>query len=73
MLRGIYGRTVGADPNFKYSPALLAAKWTWDDARLDRFIINPRRELPGTMMTFTGLKAPADRAAVICYLRQQAP
>jgi cytochrome c len=70
-LRGVFGRKAATDPNFKYSPAMLAAKWTWDAATLDRFVINPRRALPGTLMSFPGLSASADRAAVICYLRQQ--
>ncbi len=70
-LRGVYGAKVGHDPKFKFSPALLASKLSWDAATLDKFLTNPRRTLPGTMMTFTGLKQPEERAAVACFLRAQ--
>ena len=71
LLRGAYGRRAGADPKFKYSPALLASNLVWDDATLDRFITNPRRAIPGTIMTFIGLKLADERSAVVCYLREQ--
>ena len=54
MLRGIVGRAAGQDPSFRYSPHCWLRRPVWDAAALDRFLTNPRRSVPGTMMTFTG-------------------
>ena len=70
-LSGVFGRVAGTnDRIFKYSPALVGSKWLWDAATLDRFLTSPRRALPGTTMTFIGLKASDERDAVTCYLQQ---
>jgi cytochrome c len=72
-LSGVIGSTAGShDKSFKYSPALAGSKWRWDAATLDKFLTNPRRALPGTTMTFIGLKAASERAAVACYLQAAA-
>lgn len=74
VLNDFIGRKAGqGDPDFRYSPALMGSNWTWDAATLDRFLLNPRRALPGTTMTFIGLKSPDERAAVICYLAGARP
>jgi cytochrome c2 len=71
QLRGIVGAKSAMAASFAYSPKLRASGWTWDAATLDRFLANPRRALPGTTMTFIGLKSAEERSAVICYLREQ--
>jgi len=71
-LDGVYGKPAAASTAFRYSPALLAAKLTWSDETLERFLANPGRAVPGTLMAFPGLKAAADRAAAICALRELA-
>ena len=38
---------------------------------LDEFLTSPRKDVPGTKMTFAGLPKPADRADLIAWLRQQ--
>ena len=43
------------------------AAWTYE--ALNAFLANPKAYLPGTKMTFAGLKKPEDRANVIAYLR----
>lgn len=69
-LRGVLGRAAASsDAQYRYSPVLQASGWTWDEATLDRFLANPRRALPGTTMTFIGLKLANERQAVICHLR----
>ncbi len=42
---------------------------TWEYARLDAFIANPKAALKGTKMTFKGIKKPEQRADLILYLR----
>lgn len=70
-LRGIFGGKAASASGFNYSPTLRASGWSWDASTLDRFLANPRRALPGTTMTFIGLKSAEERAAVICYLSEQ--
>lgn len=54
---------------FNYSSAMKGkgGKWTFEE--LDKFIANPRGDIPGTAMTFAGIKSPEQRADVIAYLR----
>jgi cytochrome c len=42
-------------------------QWTFEE--LDKFLANPKGEVPGTAMAFAGLKKPDERANVIAYLR----
>lgn len=41
----------------------------WTYAELNAFLWKPKKYAPGTKMTFAGLKKPADRAAMIAWLR----
>ena len=49
--------------------AELGGEWTPE--LIDTFIANPRKFLPGTKMTFAGLKKPNDRANLVSYLLTQ--
>jgi cytochrome c len=42
-------------------------EWTFEE--LNRFLANPRRDIPGTAMTFAGIERARQRADVIAYLR----
>ena len=68
-LWNIVSRNVAAIEGFKYSGAMKDAGGTWDYARLDTFIANPKAALKGTKMTFKGIKKPEQRADLILYLR----
>ena len=41
----------------------------WDEATLDTYLTDPRGVVPGTKMVFPGIKAEADLANVIAYLK----
>ena len=72
-LNGVVGREVGSWPGFSYSQGLLAQKKQgkiWTDAALEKWLENPRADVPGTKMIFAGLKSPEQRADVIAYLKQ---
>jgi cytochrome c len=66
--RGVYGRHVAAVPGFRYSKALAARNFTWDDQTLDSWLADPRRFVPGTSMS-AKTASPQDRADLIAYLR----
>jgi cytochrome c len=68
-LYGIVGNKHAHMEGFSYSSAMKDTPGTWDYAHLAHFLLNPREAVPGTKMTFAGLKKPEDRAAVIAYLR----
>lgn len=67
-LHGMFGRHIAKAPEFKYSEAALAADFVWDSEKLDEWLAKPKDFLPGTKMTFPGLKEPTDRRDVIAYL-----
>ncbi len=70
-LRGVVGRKAGTLATFpRYSKAMKAYGQTWTVPRLDTYLTNPQQTVPGTIMGYAGLKAPADRAALIAYLNK---
>ena len=72
-LNGVDGRKVASWPGFSYSAGLKSfAKKTpvWNDAALEKWLTNPRADVPGTKMIFVGLPQAAQRADVIAYLKQ---
>jgi len=68
-LYGVFGRKAGTQPGFAYSDAVKQAAITWDPAHIDTWITDPRAMLPGTKMSFVGLKDPKDRTDLIAYLK----
>lgn len=71
-LHGVIGRASASEADFNYSDAMKNAHLTWDVATLDRYLTNPRKEVPGTKMAFPGIPKEKDRADLISYLEQAA-
>ncbi len=67
-LSGVVGRKTGSVPGYSYSPANASANLTWDNATLDKYLEAPRTMIPGTKMTYAGVKDPQKRADLISYL-----
>lgn len=68
-LWNVVGRPAGVGADFSYSPAMASSGIRWNYAELDAYLTNPKAYVPKTKMAFIGVKKPADRAAVIEYLR----
>ena len=70
-LHGIVGRHSGIMPGYTYSAANKNSGKTWDEATLFAYLENPRAYMPGTKMSFVGLRNPQQRVDVIAYLKTQ--
>ena len=72
-LWGIVNRPVASHEGFSYSGAMKefseGGQNTWTYDHLDHFLTNPKGLVPGTAMSFAGLKNVEDRANLIAYLR----
>jgi cytochrome c2 len=65
----IVGKNAGANKSFDgYSPAMKAFGKTWTPERLDQFLTNPQAVVPGTIMSFEGLKDAKEREAIVHFL-----
>lgn len=71
-LDGVIGRQAGSEPGYPYSAALAHAGFTWDQARLDRWLTNPQAFVPGALMPFR-LADSTERRDVIAYLETLKP
>jgi cytochrome c len=67
-LFGIVGRKSGTVEGFHYSAANKSAGLTWNADTLDKYLKAPREVMPGTTMTYAGLKDDSKRTDVIAYL-----
>jgi len=67
-LYGVVDRPVASVAGFNYTAALKAKGGKWTFAALNKWLTNPRADVPGTAMTFAGLSSDKQRADVIAYL-----
>lgn len=68
-LNGVVDRAKAVVGGYAYSSALAAmASDAWTPENLDAFLANPKGYVPGTKMTYNGMKSPEDRANLIAYL-----
>ncbi len=71
-LNGLIGRKVAAVSDYNYSTAFKKKSeegWVWDEQHLTQYLANPKAYIPGTKMTFPGLKKPEEITDVIAYLK----
>lgn len=67
-LDGVVNRDKASVEGFNYSNAALEQEGVWAPENIDAFITNPKAYMPGTKMTFAGIKNPVERANLIAYL-----
>lgn len=70
-LHGVVDRARGtlADYVSKYSAAMKAKGGTWTLDALNAFIEKPRAAVPGTAMSFAGVKQSNKRADLLAYIK----
>ena len=65
---GLLGRQAGSVAGFDYSAAMKQSGIVWNARTLDRFIADPLKAVPGTTMTYAGIKDSKERADLVAYL-----
>jgi cytochrome c len=70
-LAGLIGRKTGAVAGYSYSVGNQNANITWTPDTLEKYLESPRTVVPGTKMTYAGLKDPGKRADLIAFLMSQ--
>jgi cytochrome c len=69
-LAHVWNRKAATTADFlRYSEALKRSGLTWSDATLERWLANPAQLVPGTAMTFAGIRERQAREDLIAYLK----
>lgn len=74
-LAGIIGRPVASIEDYNYSPAMRTfadGGRIWNEAQIAEYLLAPKAVVPGTRMTFAGLRKIEDIANLIAYLKNPA-
>jgi cytochrome c len=69
-LNGLDGRHSGTAPNYSYSDANKKSGIVWGEATFKEYIKNPAAMIPGTKMTFAGIKNDQDVNDLWAYVKQ---
>ena len=70
VLNGVIGRSAGTYPGYSYSSANKSSGLTWDEATFREYIRDPKAKVPGTKMTFAGIKDNQKITDLIAFLTQ---
>lgn len=69
---GVVNHQKAMHDGYAYSAALRNKGGTWDYDELFRFLRSPGADIPGTKMSFAGIRNVQDRINLIAFLRQNA-
>jgi cytochrome c len=67
-LFGIMGRPIGQTADFGYSDGMAGLDGEWSFDRMNSFLEKPSAYVPGTKMSFIGIRKAKDRANLLAYL-----
>ena len=67
-LYGVVGRKAGTLPGYAYSSGMKAAGFVWTTDQLKTYLPAPRNMVPGTKMSFAGLKNPTQLDDLVAFL-----
>ena len=70
-LWGVLGRARATHPGFSYSGAMSTSHENWNFDSIFKFLKSPATMVPGTKMSFAGLRSAQDRINLIAWLRTQ--
>jgi len=69
-LNGLDGRKSGTVANFNYSDANKNSGIVWSEESFKDYIKDPRAKVPGTKMTFAGIKNEQEISDLWAYLKR---
>jgi cytochrome c len=69
-LNGLDGRHSGTAPSYSYSDANKNSGIVWGEATFKEYIKNPAAMIPGTKMTFLGIKNDQEVNDLWAYVKQ---
>ncbi|WP_407177063.1 cytochrome c-550 CycA [Bradyrhizobium sp. STM 3562] len=67
-LNGLDGRKTGTAPDYNYSDANKNSGITWSKETFLEYIKDPKAKIPGTKMTFAGIKNEKEAENLWAYL-----
>ena len=70
VLNGLFGRKSGMIEGYNYSDANKNSGITWDEAAFADYIKDPKGKIPGTKMTFAGIKNEQEIKDLTAFLKQ---
>jgi cytochrome c len=68
VLNGLFGRKAGSVEGYNYSEANKKSGIAWSEEEFTKYIQDPKGVVPGTKMTFAGIKDPQKIKDLIAYL-----
>ena len=66
----LFNRKIAAVANYKYSKALKDKSGVWDSENLYFFLEKPKEWVPGTKMSYKGIKKSQDLVNLIMYVSE---
>ena len=73
ILNGLKGRKSGSVSGYSYSDVNKNSGIVWDEATFKEYIKDPKAKIPGTTMTFPGIKNEKDAEDLWSFLEQFGP
>ena len=70
VLNGLFGRKSGTIEGYNYSDANRNSGIAWDEAVFAEYIRDPKAKLPGTKMSFAGIKNEQEVRDLTAFLKQ---
>lgn len=70
-LWNLIGRARGTEAGFSYSSAMNSDHTPWTYDLLFKYLKSPQAMVPGTKMSFAGLRSADDRVNLLAYLRTE--
>ena len=70
VLNGLFGRKSGTVEGYSYSDANKTSGIIWDEATFADYIKDPKARIPGTKMSFTGIKNEQEIKDLTSFLKQ---
>lgn len=70
QLNGLDGRKAGSAPDYNYSEANKSSGIIWNEANFKEYIKDPKAKVPGTKMSFAGIKNEKEVNDLWAYVSQ---